>query len=444
MAQGVISKKYLIDMANAIRVKLNSQSAYTPAQMAAAIESITGEISGTITKSTNTEQGLITDTVMTGICDALRTKLDDQTLRFTPGEIADGILSIEPAVTTRIYGAEWDGSSRTDWTRTDDAVGFPDPNPAVSNGNGSSPFDNLMPWSGMKRVEDSEAGTLVEIPKFWYKWTFSGSKMKLQIADGEVDGFSVSPAHMDRGDGKGERDVIYVGAYHCAGTYKSTTGVPPRAGITRATARTNIHALGSDIWQWDYATLWTIRMLYLVEYADWNSQAKIGYGGGNNSSTENSGLCDAMTYHTGTNASSRTTYGHTRYRYIEDLWGNVVDWCDGIYFSSSNVYAIKNPANFSDSSGGTLVGTRPTSSGYISKYAQSTASGFDWFIYPSAVSGSESTYATDHCYYDSSGVVLYVGGAYYQSQDIGLFYTGGDVAAWGAGIDLGSRILKLP
>lgn len=95
MAQGVISKKYLIDMAEAIRVKLNSQSAYTPTQMANAISQITGEISGTITKSTNTDTGLITDSIVTGICDALRLKLDDSTLLLTPSQIADAILSIQ-------------------------------------------------------------------------------------------------------------------------------------------------------------------------------------------------------------------------------------------------------------------------------------------------------------------------------------------------------------
>ena len=270
--------------------------------------------------------------------------------------------------------------------------------------------------------------------------------MKLQIADGEVDGFSVSPAHMDRGDGKGERDVIYVGAYHCAtSTYKSKSGVKPAANATRSTFRFNIHSLGSTIWQFDYATMITIQMLYLVEYADWNSQAKIGYGCGNGSGTENSGLCDAMTYHTGTNASSRTTYGHTRYRYIEDLWGNVFDWCDGVYFSGSNIYAIKNPSSFSDTSGGTLVGTRPTQSGYISQYARSTASGFDWFIYPSVSgTGSSSTYVTDSCYYNSSGVVLCVGGNYSQGQDYGLFCLSGYSAASYSGSYSGGRILKLP
>ena len=345
---------------------------------------------------------------------------------------------------TSIYGVQWDGSSTTVWSRTDASALFTNPTPAVNNGNGSSPFDTLMPWSGMERVTDSEGGTLVKIPKFYYKWTVSGSSLKLQIADGPSTGFSVAPAFMDRGDGAGERDLVYVGAYHCASTFKSTTGVKPHANITRDAFRTGISNLGSKIWQWDYAMLVTIWMLYLVEYADWNSQAVIGYGCGNNSGTENMGSTDAMTYHTGTNAANRTTYGHVRYRWIEDLWGNVYDWCDGIYFSGEDVYAIKNPASFSDTTGGTKVGTRPTSSNYISAFAKSSASGFDWFIYPSAVSGTESTYVCDYCDYYASGVVLRVGGNYGQYQDYGLFCLDGSGAASHAPAYVGSRLQKLP
>ncbi len=185
-------------------------------------------------------------------------------------------------------------------------------------------------------------------------------------------------------------------------------------------------------------------MLYLVEFADWNSQKTIGYGCGNNSSTENNGLTDSMTYHTGTNASSRTTYGHVRYRYIEGLWDNVYNWCDGIYFSSANVYCIKNPANFSDTSGGTQVGTRSTSSGYISAWNKPTTLGFEYALYPSAVSGSESTYVCDRCYYDSSGVVLSVGGVYYRDQSHGAFYLYGYNGASSSGASIGARLQKLP
>ena len=347
-----------------------------------------------------------------------------------------------------IWGVQWDGTSTSAWSRTDAAQNYTDPSPAVNNGDGSSPFDSFMPWSGMTRVEDAEAGTLVRIPKFWYKWTRSGSTMKLQIANGPVEGFSVSPAHQAKNSNETDRDYVYVAAYHCSSSnYKSTTGVAPKANITRATARSGISALGTTIWQWDYAMLWTIEMLYLVEYADWNSQEKIGYGCGNNSAAENAGLTDAMTYHTGTNAANRTTYGHTRYRYIEDLWGNVYDWCDGIYFSSSTIYAIKNPANFSDTSGGTNVGTRPTSSvNVVYTWTAPTATGLEYYLYP-ASGGSDSTYSTyscDSCYYNSSGVVLYVGGGYGQVQYFGLFYRVGYYAASGADAGIGCRLQKLP
>ena len=150
-----------------------------------------------------------------------------------------------------------------------------------------------------------------------------------------------------------------------------------------------------------------------------------------------------MPYHTGTIQSSRTTYGvGTQYRFIEGLWDNVFDWCDGIYFSGANVYCIKNPASFSDSSGGTLVGTRPTSGGWISAFNVPTANGFEYALYTSAISGSENTYITDYC--GSGGVVLCVGGYYGQYQDYGLFSLSGGRSASNAGSGVGSRLQKLP
>ena len=362
-------------------------------------------------------------------------------------EAEDVEITVE-AQFAQIYGAEWDGTSSSAWSRTDAAELFTDPSPAVNNGNGSSPFDNVSPWKDIKRVtSDTTAGVLVEIPKYYYKWTRSGSKMKLQISSAEFDGALVSPAHADRGDGKGERDVVYVGAYHCANsTYKSTTGVQPANNLTRAEFRANIHNLGSTYWQWDFAMWWTIMMLYLVEYANWNSQAQIGYGCGNNSEAENAGLTDSMTYHTGTNAASRTTYGHTRYRYIEDLWGNVYDWVDGIYFSGTTVYTIKNPANFSDTSSGTYVGTRASTSGVATAWTSPNTSGFEYALYPSATTNDSkySTYDCDVCDYDTSGVVLRVGGCYYKNLNNGAFFLGGNGGTSVKFAYIGSRLQKLP
>lgn len=344
----------------------------------------------------------------------------------------------------QIYGVQWDGTAATTWSRTDAAETFVNPTPAVNNGNGSSPFDTIMPWAGMVVEDDATAGKLVKIPKYWFKWTRSGNGMKLQISNGPEAGFHVSPAHADRGDGKGERDYVYVGRYHCNTSYKSQAGSQPAASMTRAQARSNIHNLGSTYWQYDFAMYWTIMMLYLVEYANWNSQATIGYGCSPSGSKFNMGATDNMVYHTGTSAASRTTYGSVQYRHIEGLWDNVYDWCDGIRFSGSTVYCIANPASFSDTSGGTNVGTRATSSGWISGWTNPTADGFEYALYPNAVSGSETTYVCDYCYYSASGVVLRVGGVYGQNQYRGAFCLDGNYTASGANASIGCRLQKLP
>lgn len=345
--------------------------------------------------------------------------------------------------TTGIYGASWDGTSTTAWTRTDDAEEYVDPVPYVAGAtNYSSPFDDNLPWSGM--VKSTRNGNVVvAIPKFWYKITQEGAGMTIKISDHAETGFSVSPAHMNRGDGKGERDVVYVGRYHCAdSTYKSTTGVKPAANATRSAMRTSIHNLGTTIWQIDFATRFTLWLLYIVEFADWNSQAKIGYGCGDNSDTGNMGYTDSMPYHTGTTQASRTTYGlGTQYRYIEGLWDNVYDWLDGCYYDSNGLNIIKNPSSFSDSSGGTAVGV--PSNGYPSAFSVKNVSGTYTLFIPTAARGSDSTYSCDVWYFGASDPCLFAGGYYSQGQGLGLFCVSYGTAT-SAVAGRGCRLLELP
>ena len=305
-------------------------------------------------------------------------------------------------------------------TRTDAATNFADPQPAVAGGTGSSPFDNIMPWAGMVRSTDPNAGEVVAIPKFYFKWETDGTKATgLKISMTKLNGFKTSPAHMDRGDGKGERDVVYVGRYHSCSTNKSTTSQKPKVNITRSAAHTAAHSLGSNVWQFDFATRVTIWMLYLVEFADWNSQAKIGYGCGNDRSAENVGASDSMQYHTGTMQANRTTYGvGVQYRNIEGLWDNVYDWMDGCYYSTNGMSVILNPNSFSDTENGAIIGT--PSKGYSTAFAIS-----DWAIYPNSTTGGSSTTGSCDTYdYDSSYPCLYCGGSYYRRVDHGLFYVG--------------------
>lgn len=359
--------------------------------------------------------------------------------------------------TTSIYGVSWDLSASNRTTRTDAAADFADPVPSVAGSDGSSPFDTLMPWAGMEIVEDEDIGVLVSIPKFYYKITKTDTELKMQIADGPAEGFSVSPAHADRGDGKGERDVVYIARYKCVGDKgASVSGAAPVVNMTRSGVRDLITEQAIDgLSMQDYAMFWTTRMLMMVEYATWDMQGAIGYNCGNGSSRENTGATDAMTYHTGTVQDSLDTYGvGVQYRWIEDPWGNVAEWVDGWRVEESaeegmtwDVYVTTNPAEFSDTEGGVKIGSLPEavcSGVMISDWTIPSADGYDWAMIPASGTieievGNE--YCADYC--EFSGPCLSVGGICEPAPYFGAFSLGSYVASLSAG-HIGARLQKIP
>lgn len=355
-----------------------------------------------------------------------------------------------------VYGVEWDGTASTTWFRTDSSVNFVDPvvyDDTEECKNGSltdytSPFDEIYPWNGMTTSTDSKLGTLVSIPKFYYKLTQTGNKIKIQISELKLDGFHISPAHMDRGDGKGERETIYVGRYHCARDSRKSEKSEKLYYSSRYGSRNAISGLDDTCWLIDWATWFTIWLLYLVEFADWDSQSCIGYGDGSHQIP--TGGTDDMPYHTG--QTNNGTYTYNQYRNIESLWNNVFTWLDGCYgitnTSSSDFYVILNPNNFNDSNtgrdpyGGTPIG-KTIYGTYPSKFKVVDVAGTFPAFLPSENKGTNSTYSCDEWHFDTySGGATYVGGAT-GSEDEGLFYL--DVWNPTSSNDYrGSRLQKLP
>lgn len=306
---------------------------------------------------------------------------------------------------TKIYGVEWDPAEdftnpllRYNWTRTDNAVGFS--NPVVAKGNdavGSSPFDNISPWKDMIVTENNLIGTVVSIPKFYFLWSKNESgKLKLQISSEPVEGFHVSPLHMDRGDGEGERDVVYVARYKCtnnndninnnAFSYstnqnhnKSITNsyisYPTneqsifgfqnafREQIIRDLDPSTTNSLGEtnlekakQVYLADITLQATLEMLFLVEFASWDIQGKIGIGGTYYSGSGNrptpqrkTGYTDNMQYHTGSymttselNAVSNLAICN-QYRHIEGYW-DISELGFGLSMGQlADYYNITNP-----------------------------------------------------------------------------------------------------
>ena len=304
------------------------------------------------------------------------------------------ITPIEPVV-PEVYGVQWDGSSNPSMTRTDDAIGFSDPVAAVNGGNGSSPFDNILPWSGMTTVEDQTAGTLVRIPKFYYKIGYTNDQIRsIRISMTQIDNtYLCSPAHADRGDGQGERDEIYVGKYLCTNPNCNSVPTGTLSELSQEMYYNIISSKGSEIWMWDYAVLWTIRLLYLVEFANWDFLGCVGI---NNDTSDYSDIAN-MTYHTGTTGTTRYTEAHVQYRNIAGI--GAMTAVAGNYMYNQTLYVGNNPA-YSPSqsaSGYQAVATIPNGATYGYRtyfYKPSSTQGFEYVAITSKAdtAGSDSTY----------------------------------------------------
>lgn len=337
------------------------------------------------------------------------------------------------------------------------------PSPAVGAGAGSSPFDSYSPWKDMeeynivnnavshKRGSSSFSrtnyNTMVYVPTFYYRIFDSNGKRYFYISDTAISGFTKHP-----GSNK------YVGRYNTiAGTNTSlsrvavpggdipasASGHSPRVSLTRAAFREAARSKGDKWSLYDYVTWCAVWLLYLVEFADWNSQAKIGQGIVNVSAAQNTGGTDTMSYHTGRAAG---TDGQTavQYRHIENPWGNICEWIDGINFNDDAVYVCTDPTKYADdtATGYTNIGNRAQDGGFIKSFGLSPDAPYAFF--PEAIGGSNSTYIPDGCYYLIDWCVLYVGGFWGSRQYAGLFHFGANYAPSIARSSLGARLLFHP
>ena len=362
----------------------------------------------------------------------------------------------------KVFGVCWNYNAQstalTRLTKSNDPNGLvnvnitTNPSPAVGTGAGRSPFDNYLPWSGMDEYNiinnavsykkgqsgfsRSSYDTVVFIPEYYFRIIDDAANKKryFYIADKAKSGFTKHP-----GSGK------YVGRYNTISGYYSKTGSQPLANMTRATARTNSKNKGSKWGQYDFASWCAVWLLYLVEFADWNSQATIGVGICNGSSMSNTGGTDGMSYHTGTAASSRTATGAVQYRNIENPYGNIWEWIDGVNFSDGTVYVCTTPASYADdtTAGYTNAGTKVQSNGFIKAIGLSSAA--PWAFFPTEVGGSETIYIPDYAYYSSGWRVLMVGGNYGNSTGtVGLFYFYAYYASSNSYSGVGARLLFHP
>ena len=182
------------------------------------------------------------------------------------------------------------------WTRIADAEGLT----ANATKNGTevaNDFDNLYPWSHIRKcnvdaatgqvlayygetgfqADGSNGEVMVKIPEFWWK------RERLPDEFGNVYEYIYIADYARAGYKKSEE--FFVGAYIISTETTegdtiiahSRSGAIPKYNTTKANFRNYAKALGEG-WQLMDYHYFLLQMLYLVEYAHYNSQSMLGNG----------------------------------------------------------------------------------------------------------------------------------------------------------------------
>ncbi len=371
------------------------------------------------------------------------TALGSTTMTVTLSEGANYLgatktVPVEIVKPVTVFGVMWDYSlsspqlarltPQTDPLGVVTTVPSQEPTACVGNdGNGQSDFDNYMPWAGMQRynylngqvvdfVDYSNGETFVYIPEFWSKIVDDSvnSKMYFYISDSELTGFA---KHL--GSGR------YVSRYELGSDFKSVSGLNPKVSTALGDFRSGITTIDNNHFQYDFHTYNAIQLLYIVEFANLNSQAMIGAGYVRGGSVVSTGQTDSLIYHTGRISGINDTSA-IQYRWIENLWGNVWSWVDGVLIDSGGFYICNNPTKYSSSitDDYTNIEALPLSSGW----RKTIAAYNNCYMFPKTVDGSNSTYMCDYSYLRITNLcgVLVGGNVSYATQAYnGLFFFNG-------------------
>ena len=276
----------------------------------------------------------------------------------------------------------------------------------------------------------SSGNVMVGIPSFYAKFALVGTYIRFWVSPVPQPGFELFPCFVQRG---GTEAALFIGAYESSGfldggTFKTQsasgkqpvtgavayTNLPNTGRLTIADAETYSNNIGAGYGEVNIWAIAAARLLYLIEYATWDSQTAIGKGivdlpigtdfagkltgadsANTNISTNGTG--------TGTGVNGQTP---VVYRGIENLWGNTHTWVIGVNFydtvhriikaDGTGTMAAVLAAGSYDESASAPPNTTTAANGYISSIFTDTP--LKYLMLGAATAGSSSTYLCDQYY----------------------------------------------
>lgn len=369
-------------------------------------------------------------------------------------QLADDIMGNPAPVEGHIYGVKrLRSSTATAWERTDEGRGLA-ANATHDGSEVQNDFDNIYPWSDIKSFNydsaqqlatayygdpeftfspsDVNVNVFTKIPRFWYKRYIDNEDYeRIEIADYAAEGFLESKEFAIA-------RYLYEGS---TSSPRSCSGLAPLVSTTGQSYQTGAKSLGNNVCLFDWRALGAIQLLYLVEYADNNSQNTLGKGI-SSGSRSNSGQLDSLGMKSG--CLNNDAAHSVMYRGIEDIFGNVFQLIDGVNINNRQAYVCMDLTKYEfDKYDGDYIQVgyvNSSSDGYISKLGYDE--NYPLLMLPIECSGvNENTGFTDNYWQNTSSRAFRHGGSYSNGSYCGLFCARCSRAASDSSAYYGARLL---
>ena len=307
-----------------------------------------------------------------------------------------------------------------------------------------------------------------------YRWYISPTGASTDTVGGSAVTWKLHPAFTRNSVTKPWIALGTYEGYNNSSKLESKAGVLPTCSQTIATFRTQAQARGTGWQQQDYLSLTAVQLLYLIEYGNFNSQSTtLGIGPGITIPSETHRVTGVRTGWTGVanggtdlgNASGRSTAFTTTtadglvapdtgtagqqsvsYRGLENMWGNIWHFIDGINIKADNAPWIADNGFVSDTFTSPYVNTSLTVAGTNSAViADITVSAtYDYGFTPSATGASATTKLCDGLSIATGNAILATGYSWVGSALAGLFYFNVSKASSQNANTYGSRLMYIP
>ena len=308
-------------------------------------------------------------------------------------------------------------------------------------------FDAMPIYKEMKEVTDDYGNKFIRIPKFYIHKENTAGKLAIRISKEPIAGGYLPHCFYDRVAEK-ELPYIDIGKYLASLStdgkrLESKTGVTPLASKTITDFRNLAKANGSGYQQLDIHVIDVLQCLFYVEFATLNSQSiHPGYTGGTEAKL--TGGTDSVVASSGaTGADNKNQF---KYRGIEDLWGNVYQFVDGVNINDNQAWVCKDARDYASN-----VFANPYEKlSYINLDTNGwvTEMGYDpnhpYAQFPIKGAGGTTTYYADHYYQDLGQRLALFGGNWSTGSYAGLSFWHLHNSSSIAYSSIGGRLLRKP